>query len=462
MKLTQYWLSFQLVLSLVGKVTLPPSSPCPSVFQYVEDPSHFHRLPALVGSLILAGVRTNFNNTVEVVLSLSRNGGFSSSYASIKLLNLDKLPEEPAKFVIYFPDRFTTPNVVTIVFNGKQVCRGSPADGRWVTTITLHYYVMVASRNAVKTTRFFNSYKYGRRRPTMNHEDPDRGDQQGSTESTVLPEVKSYDGDCGRPVSPAMPLLMGGMQTRRSEWPWLGVLFYKNRDQGSVEFRCGASLISSKVLLTAGHCLLKVDGRTALHSKDVLASLSRHNILDWSEPTSKTVTPRDLIIHPSFSGDTFDYDIGIVTLPEPIIFTSSIRPICLWNNSLEESLLVGQLGTVVGWGFSHPEGTISETPKQVQLQIVSEVDCIRSDPGLQLTTSARTFCAGGNGTGPCQGDSGSGLYLAQGHSWVLRGIVSHSLLDPQTGKCDTRKYSVYTDVAKYRGWLKEQTGDDFV
>lgn len=58
-----------------------------------------------------------------------------------------------------------------------------------------------------------------------------------------------------------------------------------------------------------------------------------------------------------------------------------------------------------------------------------------------------------NGTGPCNGDSGSGFILQKDDRWTLRGIVSTSLLDQEQRSCDLKNYVVFTDVSKFMDWL---------
>lgn len=63
-----------------------------------------------------------------------------------------------------------------------------------------------------------------------------------------------------------------------------------------------------------------------------------------------------------------------------------------------------------------------------------------------------------SGKGPCNGDSGGGLYLplrtsGRGVQWYLRGIVSLSLKGRDTDLCDLSQYIVFTDVAKFSQWL---------
>lgn len=55
--------------------------------------------------------------------------------------------------------------------------------------------------------------------------------------------------DCG--VRPALGShrIVGGVTARRGEWPWIGSLQHQRLH------RCGSTLIHSKWLLTAAHCL---------------------------------------------------------------------------------------------------------------------------------------------------------------------------------------------------------------
>jgi len=85
-------------------------------------------------------------------------------------------------------------------------------------------------------------------------------------------------------------------------------------------------------------------------------------------------------------------------------------------------------------------------------------ECLWSDPVFVTFTSNRTFCAGLlDGSGPCNGDSGSGLVLfdAATNRYQLRGIVSRSVLGI-VQSCNLKKYVVYVDVAKYVTWIQEQ------
>jgi secreted trypsin-like serine protease len=112
---------------------------------------------------------------------------------------------------------------------------------------------------------------------------------------------------------------------------------------------------------------------------------------------------------------------------------------------------------VAGWGRDENNRQITSKAKWVEVPVVSESDCYQSDLVYRYITSNRTFCAGTlNGEGPCTGDSGGGFVIKRGDQYVLRGVVSVSIADPNKG-CDEFKYLVFTDVSKYRQWIRSHT-----
>lgn len=115
------------------------------------------------------------------------------------------------------------------------------------------------------------------------------------------------------------------------------------------------------------------------------------------------------VIHPdwSISDDRSDADIAIAVLTKSISFTDLIKPICLWTASTSYEDLVGEKVIVAGWGKTET-GELSARPRWIEMPVVSELNCLRSNRAFHELTSNRTFCAGdiNNYSGPCHGDSG--------------------------------------------------------
>lgn len=170
---------------------------------------------------------------------------------------------------------------------------------------------------------------------------------------------------------------------------------------------------------------------------------------------SRIINLASVVIHPDYRTQTELYsDIAVGKLSESLVFTEFIQPACLWSGSPEQSLIVGRNGVIVGWGLDE-SGMQTAEPKRVEVPVVSDQKCLRSHEGFGKITSDRTFCAGWrNGSeGPCAGDSGSGLMLNQDGMWFLRGLVSVSLKDSNTGTCDLNEFVVFTDAAQFVSWI---------
>lgn len=149
-------------------------------------------------------------------------------------------------------------------------------------------------------------------------------------------------------------------------------------------------------------------------------------------------------------------DVAIAKLSEAIEFSEFIQPACIWDGIVDQAAVVGKHGVLVGWGRDEQGNLYTPEPKKVVVPIVSDQTCLRSNEIFVKITNSRTFCAGWrNGTeGPCSGDSGTGLMLNEYGVWYLRGIVSSSLTDSNTGTCNLNEYVVFTDIAQFLPWIR--------
>lgn len=60
----------------------------------------------------------------------------------------------------------------------------------------------------------------------------------------------------------------------------------------------------------------------------------------------------------------------------------------------------------VGWGKSEDDAPHVNIPRQIFLTALNDSFCYTHDHDIAKISSLRTFCAGGDGAGPCTGDSG--------------------------------------------------------
>lgn len=99
--------------------------------------------------------------------------------------------------------------------------------------------------------------------------------------------------------------------------------------------------------------------------------------------------------HPDYNTTDLNNDIAIIRLSTEATLNDHVQPICLWDsNKLELSDLVGQLGTVIGWGLTETDRQ-SHILRQAFMPVVPSLTCLttyRDFFGAHL--SQTNFCAG--------------------------------------------------------------------
>ncbi|KAK9751328.1 Trypsin [Popillia japonica] len=264
---------------------------------------------------------------------------------------------------------------------------------------------------------------------------------------------------CGTVAVQPSPLITNGQKARPGEYPW-HVALYHARD-GDANYTCGGSLISRYHVLTAAHCVSKPISQKLLDPENVLVQLGKY-YLRKSTPGMQTHKVSKITRHPQYESLKYAHDVAVIRLAQPANFTNFVRPVCLWEGSGDINHLLGKFGTVVGWGYDET-GKLTDELTMLNMPVVSKEVCIYSLPDFYPRfTTIETYCAGfTNGSSACNGDSGGGMVFQRNtgnpekKAYHLRGLISLSVALQNEAKCNPTHYVVFTDVAKYLGFIKQ-------
>lgn len=207
----------------------------------------------------------------------------------------------------------------------------------------------------------------------------------------------------------------------------------------------------------AAHCILDKHATKEFLPREVLAIFGAHDLNNTFETGRYALSPKDIFLHDKWNPGTtqYDADLSLLEFEEGFIhFNLFVQPICLWNSDNEPPVTEG---IVTGWGRSeNPTRPHENVPKLIKAPFQTNEDCFLEEKPLLDLSSKRTFCAGlRNGSEVCEGDSGGGFFIKFDGVYHLKGIVSSSIVTEYG--CDVSKNAVYSNVPKYKEWIRETT-----
>jgi len=236
-----------------------------------------------------------------------------------------------------------------------------------------------------------------------------------------------------------------GLPSDQGEWPWIAALMNNGR-----QF-CGGSLIDSKHILTAAHCVAHMSRYDVANLK---VRLGEWKIKQRGETELFETKAARVVRHKEFTQQTLHKDVAIITMEEevPASMAGHIRPVCMASGS---DTYAGRTATVTGWGSIKENGPQPDTLLEMTVKIWDNAKCKNTygnaAPGGIMD---HMLCAGEQGRDSCSGDSGGPMQAGTGDHWTQIGIVSWGI------GCGKSHYpGVYTRVASVRSWIDRILGE---
>lgn len=245
--------------------------------------------------------------------------------------------------------------------------------------------------------------------------------------------------DCGWSISSR---IVGGTQAGVNEFTPMAGLVSKMTSA----IYCGATIVSSKYVVTAAHCL-----RVTTTANTVVV-VGEHNVKTGTDTNYTAVyTVKRFVENPSYSTATNLNDIGLVETVNTILYSRAVSPVCLpfYYTSADFS---GQTVTATGWGSTSFGGPSSDFLLKVNLNVLSNTDakCTAANPNV----APSQMCTFTSQKDTCQFDSGGPLFFRgpTDPRLFLIGLVS-------LGEgCATNKAAVNSRLTSFLPWIESVTG----
>ncbi|XP_076297371.1 venom serine protease 34 [Lasioglossum baleicum] len=234
--------------------------------------------------------------------------------------------------------------------------------------------------------------------------------------------------------------IVGGTETGVNEYPMMCALVDLEL---SAPF-CGCTIIYNKYVVTAGHCLYN------RNITNIIILVGDHDYEIGSDTNASAIYGiQRTLPHPNYDAENNINDIALIQVKGEIKFNDRVGPACLPFQHSPDTF-GGDRVTALGWGATEFGGAPSTTLQQVQMSVMTNLQCKKNYPKV----SVDQLCTYEKDKDSCAMDSGGPILWENptSHNVVLVGVINY-------GVGCALKGSVNARVGAYVDWIAEATSD---
>nr|XP_039267225.1 complement factor D-like [Styela clava] len=244
----------------------------------------------------------------------------------------------------------------------------------------------------------------------------------------------------------------GGSNVKRGEYPWQALILIKKKNQATGTLTlCGGTLISTKWVITAAHC---VENYAKMR-----IYFGVWNVTNRVEVGRKLLSAKNVIPHPCYDGSReaafSGSNLALIELNKPIF---SRKSICLdydWSRDWADLSLGRSLGGCIATGYGvTATGKDAEILQKVAFSTVSMKTCA-SYGGM--SRNSEILCASDDkvtGRDTCKGDMGGPLACPTSRSGC-NGYYLAAVTLAGSSKCgEEGKPGIYAALAPNLKWIR--------
>ena len=167
-------------------------------------------------------------------------------------------------------------------------------------------------------------------------------------------EIRKYCGKTTKNIINNVPKLTNAKDADKGEIPFIGSLVYGGKH------RCGVVLIDNIHAITAAHCIIlraAYDQRLVPEELTVIFGTNVRHKPSRNDPDAVIKEVESWVVHPAYRREEFNKfgpfagnDLAIVTLSDPVKFSSTVWPICVGTSSDGLGHLNSNLIMLAGFG----------------------------------------------------------------------------------------------------------------